>query len=284
MALGGGLGMSFGIGGALELLYYRRRRHEPERWKLQPRRWPPASARRSELLLGTLNMTAGSIVSGLIVYHIARGGYTTVYFGLEPGGLPAALALTALYFFGTDLALYWAHRIFHRPKLLRYIHRWHHRYTSPTAFTAAASHPVEFATYQAIALLPVFFLPLPAAGVIATLIYQNYVALIDHSGIDLRPILPRPPARFHDDHHVYFHVNYGQNLGLWDRLFGTWRREGRRYGVDVFGGRGAPDDAGEPRKPIYIRYPGRWASEAGTPGGEPPPPRAGVAGPGREGR
>jgi sterol desaturase/sphingolipid hydroxylase (fatty acid hydroxylase superfamily) len=39
---------------------------------------------------------------------------------------------------------------------------------------------------------------------------------------------------------VHFHVNYGQNLGIWDRVFGTYRREGRVYGVDVFGGKGAP--------------------------------------------
>ena len=39
---------------------------------------------------------------------------------------------------------------------------------------------------------------------------------------------------------MYFHVNYGQTLGIWDRLFGTHRREGRVYGVEVFGGKGAP--------------------------------------------
>ena len=50
----------------------------------------------------------------------------------------------------------------------------------------------------------------------------------------------QPPTRFHDDHHVHFHVNYGQNLSLWDWAFGTYRREGRVYGEAVFGGRGAP--------------------------------------------
>jgi lathosterol oxidase len=75
------------------------------------------------------------------------------------------------------------------------------------------------------------------------LLYQNYVALIDHSGVRFHSWFPwQPPTQFHDDHHVHFHVNYGQNLGVWDRLFGTWRLHGRRYGAEVFGGRGAEID------------------------------------------
>ena len=80
--------------------------------------------------------------------------------------------------------------------------------------------------------------------------------MVDHSGIDLHSWLPwQPPTRFHDDHHVHFHVNYGQNLGVWDCLFGTYRREGRVYGVDVFGGRGAPRPArGEGAPARYVDY------------------------------
>ena len=69
-----------------------------------------------------------------------------------------------------------------------------------------------------------------------------------------RPRAWQPPPRFHDDHHAHFHVNYGQTLGLWDRLFGTWRRVGRVYGADVYGGKGAPlaaDGAGAAR---YVDY------------------------------
>lgn len=157
------------------------------------------------------------------------------------------MLLTAGYFVATDGLLYWAHRILHRKWLFRHIHRVHHRWTCPTAFTSAAMHPVEFATYQSVMLVPLFFYPIPVVGLIAVLVYQNTIAMVDHSGVDLRSWLPwQPPARFHDDHHVYFHVNYGQTLGVWDRLFGTWRRRGRMYGVSIFGGKGAADrgDAG----------------------------------------
>ncbi len=244
-AVAGGLGIYFGIAGLLEWRYYRRRA-DATRWKLQPGRWPNRRARRAEILLGAINLTLGSLGSGWFAHHVATGGASSIYFDLDRHGLVFSVATTALYFVGTDGLLYGAHRLLHRRALFRAIHRVHHRWTSPTAFTAMAMHPLEFALYQAIMLAPLFVLPLHVVGVIAVLLYQNTIALLDHSGVALGSVVPwQPPPRFHDDHHVHFHVNYGQTLGLWDRLFGTWRREGRAYGVDVYGGKG--EGAGERR-------------------------------------
>jgi lathosterol oxidase len=119
-----------------------------------------------------------------------------------------------------------------------------------------AMHPLELATYQSIMLLPLFVMPVYVGGLIFVLVYQNYVGLLDHSGIDFHSWFPwQPPTRFHDDHHVHFHVNYGQNMGVWDRLFGTYRRNDRVYGEDVFGGRGAPKSEGALEgPPDYVDY------------------------------
>jgi hypothetical protein len=53
-----------------------------------------------------------------------------------------------------------------------------------------------------------------------------------------------------------------QNLGMWDRIFGTYRRQGRVYGVEVFGGKGAlrPGARGDEPAP-YVDY-GRRATAA----------------------
>jgi lathosterol oxidase len=252
LAVAVGLGMYLGVGGWFEWRYYRRRRDQADAWKCQPRRLAPPRVRRRDLLLGGGNLVAGSIVSGVLAAAIANDNPTAIYFGGH--GLVFSLATALAYFLATDAALYAAHRLYHRPAAFRLIHRWHHRNTTPTAFTATAMHPVEFATYQTITMAPLFVLPVHVVAVIVVLLYQNFVALVDHSGVRLRPLLPfQPPPRFHDDHHLYFHVNFGQTLGLWDRVCGTWRREGRRYGENVFGGRGAPDgdEAGPPR---YVRY------------------------------
>jgi len=254
VAVAGGLGMYLGIGAVFELLYYRRRADAAE-WKIQPRRWPSPKARRQELLLGSANITAASIASGFVAHHVATGGASAIYFDLATHGLAFSVATALLYFVATDCALYWAHRLLHRRAAFRWIHRVHHRWTSPTAFTAMAMHPVEFALYQGIMLVPLFVLPLHVVGLVAVLVYQNGIALLDHSGVAFRSRLPwQPPPRFHDDHHVYFHVNYGQTLGLWDRVFGTWRRHGRTYGEHVFGGKGAPSDGSADAPAPYIDY------------------------------
>lgn len=43
---------------------------------------------------------------------------------------------------------------------------------------------------------------------------------------------------FHDNHHQYFHVNFGFNIYLWDVWHGTYRRKDRVYSEDIFGGKG----------------------------------------------
>ncbi len=256
VAIAGGLGMYFGIAGAFNLVYYRARRARAAEWKCQPRRFLSPAQSRQQLILGTCNMTAASIASGFFCAYLAGGGRSAVYFDWHERGLAYAAFATVFYFLLTDAGLYWAHRTFHRPLLFRYIHRYHHRYTAPNAFTAMAMHPLELATYQSVMLLPLFVLPVHVAGLVAVLVYQNYVALVDHSGIDLHSWLPwQPPTRFHDDHHVHFHVNYGQNMGVWDRIFGTYRRVGRVYGASVFGGRGAVAPGGSEAAPApYMDY------------------------------
>ncbi len=255
MSVAGGLGMLFGIGGLFELVYYRRRREQADEWKCQPRRWPSDKMRRQELKLGAANMTAASLLSGLFAYYVATGGYTSIYFNLREHGIFFSVASTLVYFLATDCALYWAHRLFHRPAAFRAIHRVHHKFTSPTAFTSAAMHPVEFFTYQSVMLIPLFFFPIHVVGLVFVLVYQNYVALVDHSGVKMYSWFPwQPPSQFHDDHHVHFHVNYGQNMGLWDRVFGTWRRVGRKYGVDVFGGKGVSVDGTKPELAPLVVY------------------------------
>src|SRR5690606_13456630 len=105
-----------------------------------------------------------------------------------------------------------------------------------------------------------FFIPFHFLSVVAALIYILIFNIIDHSGVDLVSSLPwQGPSRYHDDHHVHFHVNFGQHLMLWDRMHGTLRRENRTYGVDVFGGKGKEGALGAQRasteaKPNFIRY------------------------------
>ena len=48
----------------------------------------------------------------------------------------------------------------------------------------------------------------------------------------------QPDCIFHDNHHQYFHVNFGFNIELWDQIHGTVRMKDRIYREDIFWGKG----------------------------------------------
>jgi lathosterol oxidase len=67
-------------------------------------------------------------------------------------------------------------------------------------------------------------------------LYTYLIGMIDHCGIKVNWPLPLHSGnRFHDDHHVYFHCNYGHHTQVFDQLHGTMHRQDRRYGEHVFG-------------------------------------------------
>ena len=55
----------------------------------------------------------------------------------------------------------------------------------------------------------------------AILIYTYYHGILDHSGIAFKRQWWQPwqpDAMFHDNHHQYFHVNFGFNIEFWDKV------------------------------------------------------------------
>lgn len=53
------------------------------------------------------------------------------------------------------------------------------------------------------------------------LMYIYYHGIIDHSGINFKAYWWQPwqpHCIFHDNHHQYFHVNFGFNIEYWDKV------------------------------------------------------------------
>lgn len=51
--------------------------------------------------------------------------------------------------------------------------------------------------------------------------YNYYHGIIDHSGVNFKAFWWQPwqpDAIFHDNHHQYFHVNFGFNCSIWDKV------------------------------------------------------------------
>jgi lathosterol oxidase len=248
-----GVALLWIVGGYYHLRYYRFDKRAPEAWKCQPARVLRPGQERQAMLLSSANLALGGLVSGHLVYCLTHGWRTPIYFEVMDYGWTYTLASGLFFFVIADGMAYYAHRALHSRFLFRHIHRWHHRYIATTPFVVTAMHPLELLFFQAATFLPLLFLPVHYVAVIVVLIYALLFNIIDHSGVRLRSRLPwQAPTMFHDDHHAHFHCNFGQHLMLWDRLHGTLRRVGRRYGVDVFGGKGAAEGDGAPHG--FVRY------------------------------
>jgi lathosterol oxidase len=223
--------------------YYVLRRHEPETWKCQPKRFPRPGHQRDAILSSLGNLVIAGLITGTLIHSMTKGFEPPIYFGVAKHGWLYALLSTALLFVLTDGLAYYVHRAFHQRTMFRLFHRFHHRYVATSPFVVLAIHPVEFISLQAATFIPLFVIPFHYVSIIVVFVYHFVFNIVDHSGVRLESRIPwQGPSTFHDDHHAHFHCNFGQHLTLFDRLHGTLRRAGRRYGQDVFGGKGEPDD------------------------------------------
>jgi sterol desaturase/sphingolipid hydroxylase (fatty acid hydroxylase superfamily) len=155
--------------------------------------------------------------------------------GLLPWlGLPAPLALL-LAILLLDLAIYLQHVLFHAVPALWRLHRMHHADLDFDVTTGLRFHPAEIILSMVIKFAVVVALGAPAVAVLIFEVLLNATSMFNHANLRLpqaldralRPILVTP-----DMHRVHHSVvpqetnsNFGFNLALWDRLFGTYRAQ-----------------------------------------------------------
>lgn len=145
------------------------------------------------------------------------------------------ILLAALTF---DAAIYWQHRLLHRYALLWRLHRVHHTDTAFDVTTGVRFHPFEIGFSIAIKLGLVAVLgPHPAAVVIFAL-WLSAASLFTHADFAFPPRVERAlrsvivTPSMHRVHHSIRREetdsNYGFGLSLWDRVFGSYRRQPAR--------------------------------------------------------
>lgn len=231
----------FGIGGFLHVYYYVLQKDRPQDWKCQPNKWLSGKDEIHEILVGWFSLTLGSVLSSFLSTWVINGGYTSIYFKFGEHGLLWALIEFPVVFVVTDYITYWHHRVYHLPFLYKHFHKLHHTYKQPTAFSVTAIHPVEFLNIQAIYIAPMFLVHMHVVPYCTYLMYIYFFGIIDHSGIAFKKFWWQPwqpDCIFHDNHHQYFHVNFGFNVELWDRIHGTLRQKDKIYREDIFYGKG----------------------------------------------
>ena len=91
-------------------------------------------------------------------------------------------------------------RLFHHPRLYKYIHKTHHEWTAPIGIVSIYAHPLEHAVAN---LMPPALGPLLLGSHLATAWLWFALAIMSttvaHSGYHL-PFFPSPEA--HDYHHL----------------------------------------------------------------------------------
>jgi len=131
-----------------------------------------------------------------------------------------------------DMLIYWQHVAFHRIPFLWAMHKVHHADRDIDVTTGFRFHPLEIALSMAYKIALIFLLGAPVLAVIIFEIILNGCAMFNHSNVELplnfdkvvRRIIVTPDM--HRVHHSTVpsetNSNYGFNLSLWDRLFGTY--------------------------------------------------------------
>lgn len=210
----------------------------PEDWKCQPKRKLSPKLHAEAVKWSLVNsFLAGFVGTAIFMRHLNTGNLLKVYYDVNDHGWIRFFRDLVLVYCWIDVWAYTIHRFLHMKFIYKYIHKWHHRYVAPTAFTAFGMHPVEFLMLQMGGLSCCFLFEIHIMAFMANGVHIAYHGQIDHSGIDFEGDLPwQPSVQFHDDHHRFFHVNFGQSFIVWDWLFGTLRQGNRKYGEDIFVG------------------------------------------------
>ncbi|WP_238701276.1 sterol desaturase family protein [Mariprofundus erugo] len=192
------------------------------------RRWPAnlAMVVLNSMMMRILPVSSASAVA---IWANAHSVGLLNQFSL-PEGLEVALAIVLL-----DLAIYGQHVLFHAVPLLWRLHLVHHADRDIDVTTALRFHPLEMILSLLIKAVVVILLGAPVLAVLLFEVILNAMAMFNHANLRLprrldgllRWLLVTPDM--HRVHHSILrhetNSNYGFNLSVWDRWFGTWRAQ-----------------------------------------------------------
>jgi sterol desaturase/sphingolipid hydroxylase (fatty acid hydroxylase superfamily) len=125
--------------------------------------------------------------------------------------------------------------LFHAVPALWRLHRMHHADLDFDVTTGLRFHPAEILLSMVIKLTVVVALGAPAVAVLIFEVLLNATSMFNHANLRLPQPLDRALRLLlvtPDMHRVHHSVvpretnsNFGFNLALWDRLFGTYRAQ-----------------------------------------------------------
>ncbi|MES9843651.1 MAG: sterol desaturase family protein [Candidatus Sedimenticola sp. 6PFRAG5] len=136
-----------------------------------------------------------------------------------------------------DFMIWLQHVVVHAIPLLWRLHRVHHADLDYDVTTGARFHPIEIILSMLIKFAVILLLGPPVVAVVAFEVILNSMAMFNHGNIRLPETLDRVMRTLlvtPDMHRVHHSVeddecnsNFGFNLSIWDRMFGTYTEQPR---------------------------------------------------------
>jgi sterol desaturase/sphingolipid hydroxylase (fatty acid hydroxylase superfamily) len=167
-----------------------------------------------------------------------------------------------------DLTIYLQHVFFHHNRFFWRLHMVHHTDLDIDVTTGARFHPFEIIISMVVKMAVVVMVGAPAWSVLAFEVILNGTSMFNHSnvfiplGVDrvVRKLIVTPDMhRVHHSVLVHEHNrNFGFNLSIWDRIFGTYRDQpGRGHNSMTIGLKEFRDE-GRLTLPYVLALPVTW--------------------------
>ena len=157
-----------------------------------------------------------------ITYWLYANGYVVTPDWTEHP-LYLVICVYGVFFLGTA-HFYCIHRVSHWPPLYRISHELHHRNVNTGPWTGISMHPIEHLLYFSVFAL-IWVIPVPPFIIVLTSLWFIAGPAPSHSGfeyITVKGLRFSTGDWFHQLHHQYFDLNYGNTVSPLDRLFGSW--------------------------------------------------------------
>jgi len=174
---------------------------------------------------------------GMALFAQTHGWGLLNYFNI-PFWLAVVASVIAM-----DFVIYLQHVMFHAVPVLWRLHRVHHADLDYDLTTGARFHPIEIILSMLVKFATIVVLGPPVVAVVIFEVVLNAMAMFNHGNVripapfdrTLRQLVVTP-----DMHRVHHSVeddeansNFGFNLSLWDRFFGTYRDQPRSGHEDM---------------------------------------------------
>lgn len=190
-------------------------------------------------------LSSKGTVQGLFVFGGILGLYSIITPIADPGyGIwPREWPLLAQVFLGlitAEFGLYWAHRIAHTFHPIWRFHAVHHSVTRLWIVNTGRFHFIDSVISIIMAMVILIALGAPSEVVKWVSFTTAFIGMLTHCNVEMRfgflsHIFNTP--ELHRWHHSTDlregNKNYGENLMIWDLLFGTWFNENRRPPVNI---------------------------------------------------